>query len=178
MSSPNLNNKDNMTSSNPSKETKENALKKNYSFERIIKTPKENEKEKGDKEIVLSFNINLYEDEISFQVKEIKDNLKTELTLYKQNYLLNELKEISEYFSFLNSVNKIFESLKRNVVKKKDIISLEKSKVIIKFNINLDVIEEEIIINIPIVEISSTDEMNNIKETVIFLNEEKKIFKS
>ena len=55
---------------------------------------------------------------------------------------------------------------------------MEKSKVIIKFNINLDVIEEEIIINIPIVEISSTDEMNNIKETVIFLNEEKKIFKS
>ena len=144
----------------------------------VSKIIKENEKEKDEKEIVLSFNINLYEDEISFQVKEIKDNLKTDSALYKQNYLLNELKEISEYFSVLNNVDKIFESLKKNIEKKKDIISLEKSKVIIKFNINLDVIEEEIIINIPIVEISSTDEMNNIKETVIFLNEEKKNLKA
>ena len=45
----------------------------------------------------------------------------------------------------------------------------------IKFNINLDVIEEEIILSIPCIAITEIDVMNNIKETVIFLNEEKKI---
>ena len=48
----------------------------------------------------------------------------------------------------------------------------------IKFNINLDVIEEEIILNIPCIAITESDEMNNIKETVIFLNEEKKNLKA
>ena len=85
---------------------------------------------------------------------------------------------MSRYFSVLNNLDMIFESLKKNFEKNKDIISLEKDKVAIKFNINLDVIEEEIILNIPCIAITETDEMNNIKETVIFLNEEKKNLKA
>ena len=48
----------------------------------------------------------------------------------------------------------------------------------IKFNINLDVIEEEIILNISCITIIETEVMNNIKEIVIFLNEEKKNLKA
>ena len=72
-------------------------------------------------------------------------------------------------------MEKIFESLKKNFEKNKDIISLEKDKLVIKFNINFEVIEEEIVLNIPVEEKTETDEMNNIKETVVFLNVEKKI---
>ena len=65
-------------------------------------------------------------------------------------------------------MDKIFESLKKNFEKNKVIICLEKDKLITKFNINFDVIDEEIVLNIPIEEKTETDEMNNIKETVIF----------
>ena len=82
---------------------------------------------------------------------------------------------MSNFFAFLNNLEKIFDFFKKNFDNKKDMISLEKDKLIIKFNIILEVIEEEIILNIPIEEKTETDEMNNIKETVIFLNEEKKI---
>ena len=167
----NLNNTNNMITSIPNNQNNEKTIKKNYSFERTIKTEKE-------KEIVFSFRIILYEDEILFQIKEIKDNLKTESSIYKKNYTLDELKKESSYFAFLNNLDKIFESLNKNFEKNKDIISLEKNKVIIKFNINLDVIEEEIILNIPILEKSEYDEINNIKETFIFLNEEKKNLKA
>ena len=60
-------------------------------------------------------------------------------------------------------------------MKKKNYNHFYKDKLINKFNINFDVINEEIVLNIPIEEKTETDEMNNIKETVIFLNEEKKI---
>ena len=75
-------------------------------------------------------------------------------------------------------MDKIFDFFKKNFGKNKDIISLEKEKLIIKFNINLEVFEEEIVLNIPMEEKTETDEMNNIKETVIFLNEEKKNLKA
>ena len=156
-----------------SQETNIKEVKKNYTFEHIIKAVKGNE----ENEIILSFNIILYEDEILFEIKEIKDNLKTESALYKKNYSLEELKTVSGYFSLLKNLDKIFESLKKNIEKNKENISLEKDKVIIKLNINLDVIEEEIVLNIPYIEKSESDEMNNIKETVIFLNEEKKNLK-
>ena len=154
-----------------SPETNIKEVKKNYTFEHIIKAVKGNE----ENEIVLSFNIILYEDEILFNVKELKDNLKSESASYKKNYSLEELKYTSNFFGFLNNLEKIFDILKKNFEKNKDIISLEKDKLIIKFDINFDVVNEEIVLNIPIEEKTETDEMNNIKETVIFLNEEKKI---
>ena len=156
-----------------SPETNIKEAKKNYTFEHIIKAVKGNE----ENEIILSFNIILYEDEILFEIKEIKDNLKTESALYKKNYSLEELKDMGAYFTALKNLDKIFESLKKNIEKNKENISLEKDKVIIKLNINLDIIEEEIVLNIPYIEKSESDEMNNIKETVIFLNEEKKNLK-
>ena len=75
---------------------------------------------------MLSFNIILYENEILFQVKEIKDKLKTESAIYKNKYSFDELKKMSNYFSVINNLDKIFESLKKNFEKNKDIISLEK----------------------------------------------------
>lgn len=162
------------TTSAISNQTNERIIKKEYSFERIIKAGKEEE----GKEIVLSFNIILYEDEIIFNVKELKDNLKLESTSYKKNYSFEEIKYINNFFGYLNNLDKIFYIFRKNFEKNKDIISLEKEKLIIKFNINLEVIEEEIVLNIPIEGKTENDEMNNIKETIIFLNEEKKILKA
>ena len=159
------------TTSDINNQTNERIIKKDYSFERIIKAGKE----EGEKEIVLSFNIILYEYEIIINVKELKDNLKSESASYKKNYSLEELKYASNFFVYINNLEKIFDFFQKNFEKNRDIISLEKDKLVIKFNINFDVIDEEIVLNIPIEEKTETDEMNNIKETVIFLNEEKKI---
>ena len=95
------------TTSDINNQTNERIIKKNYSFERIIKAGKE---EKG-KEIVLSFNIILYEDEIILNVKELKDNLKSESDSYKKNYSFEEFKYNSNYFTFIHNLEKIFESL-------------------------------------------------------------------
>ena len=114
-------------------EAKMKSEKKYYSFEPILKV----KKEKEENEIVLSFNIILYEDEIIFNVKELKDNLKSESASYKKNYSFEELKYTSNYFTFINNLEKIYESLKKNFEKNKDIISLEKDKLIIKFNIKI-----------------------------------------
>ena len=84
------------TTSPITNQTNERIIKKDYSFERIIKAGKE----EGGKEIVLSFKIILYEDEIIFNVKELKDNLKSESASYKKNYSLEELKYTSNYFTF------------------------------------------------------------------------------
>ena len=94
MSSPRINTINNMNTIIQNEEAKMKSIKKSYSFERILKV----KKEKEENEIVLSFNIILYEEEILFKVKEIKDNLKTESAIYKKDYSLNELKEMSRYF--------------------------------------------------------------------------------
>ena len=94
------------TTSDINNKTNERIIKKDYSFERIIKAGKEE-----GKEIVLSFNIILYEDEIIFNVKELKDNLKSESASYKKNYSFEEFKYTSNYFTFINNLEKIFESL-------------------------------------------------------------------
>ena len=74
--------------------TNEKVIKKDYSFERIIKAGKD----EGGKEIVLYFNIILYENEIMINVKGLKDNLKSEVASYKKNYSLEELKYKSKFF--------------------------------------------------------------------------------
>ena len=97
------------TTSPSNNQSNEREIKKNFSFKRFIKT----EKEKESKEIVLSFNITLYEDEIEFHIKEITDNLKSESASYKKNYSFEELKNVSNFFVFLNNLEKIFESIKK-----------------------------------------------------------------
>ena len=69
-------------------QTNERIIKKDYSFERITKA----EKEEEGKEIVLSFNIILYEDEIIINVKELKDNLKSESASYKKKLFIRRIK--------------------------------------------------------------------------------------
>ena len=80
MSSPRINTINNMNTIIQNEEAKMKSIKKSYYFERILKV----KKEKEENEIVLSFNLILYEEEILFKVKEIKDNLKTESALYKK----------------------------------------------------------------------------------------------
>ena len=43
--------------------------------------------------------------------KELKDNLKSESASYKKNYSFEEFKYTSNYFTFINNLEKIFESL-------------------------------------------------------------------
>ena len=68
MSSPRINTINNMNTIIQNEEAKMKSIKKSYYFERILKV----KKEKEENEIVLSFNLILYEEEILFKVKENK----------------------------------------------------------------------------------------------------------
>jgi hypothetical protein len=117
--------------------------KKTFSFKRTIQ-----DKQKKSSQI-FSFTIIKSEEGIEIKIKEEKENLNFGASNYEKKYSYNDLKKISRYFEFLKTLDLIFESLKKNFDNKKDIISLEDQFIEIKFKINIDILEEEIILNIP-----------------------------
>lgn len=67
----------------------------------------------------------------------------------------------------------VFESLKKNFNNKKDIISIKNQFIEIKFKINIDILEEEIILNIPQIKEGNKEEMmEKLKNSLNFLNNE------
>ena len=141
--------------------------KKTFSFKRTIQ-----DKQKKSSQI-FSFTIIKSEEGIEIKIKEEKENLNFGASNYEKKYSYNDLKKISRYFEFLKTLDLIFESLKKNFDNKKDIISLEDQFIEIKFKINIDILEEEIILNIPQVKEGNKLEMiENLKNSLNFLNNE------
>ena len=121
---------------------------KNFTFVRTIqrnkKEPNIDEKEtpNSDKDqIILSFMIILYEEEIDINIKEVQDNLNTEKSFYQKYFTFEEFAKINKFFEFYRNLNNIFESLKKNFENNKDTISLEKENISINFKISLDILE-------------------------------------
>jgi len=141
--------------------------KKKFSFKRTIK-----DKQKKSSQ-TFSFTIIQREENIEIKIKEEKENFSFGASNYGKIYSYNDLKKISRYFEFLKTLDLIFESLKKNFDNKKDIISIENQFIEIKFKINIDILEEEIILNIPQVKEGNKEEMmENLKNTINFLNNE------
>ena len=141
--------------------------KKTFSFKRTIQ-----DKQKKSSQI-FSFTIIKSEEGIEIKIKEEKENLNFGASNYEKKYSYKDLKKISRYFEFLKTLDLIFESLKKNFDNKKDIISLEDQFIEIKFKINIDILEEEIILNIPQVKEENKEEMmEKLKNSLNFLNNE------
>ena len=136
-----------------------------FSFKRTIQI-----EQKGSQ--IFSFTIIESEEDIEIKIKEEKENLNFGANNYEKKFSLNDLKKISRYFEFLKTLDLIFESLKKNFDNKKDIISLENQTIIIKIKINMDVLEDVVILNIPLVKKGNKEEMENLKTSFDFLNNE------
>ena len=141
--------------------------KKTFSFKRTI----QNKQKKNSQ--IFSFTIIKIGESIEIKIKEEKENLSFGASNYEKKFSYNELKKISRYFEFLKTLDLVFESLKKNFNNKKDIISIKNQFIEIKFKINIDILEEEIILNIPQIKEGNKEEMmEKLKNSLNFLNNE------
>ena len=160
---------------------------KTVSFTRIIqqdeetpKGPEENQEKKKDKsleKIVLNFTLNLYEDEITFEVKQSKENIKAPQFIYEKGLNLDNFK--NNKFLAILTLDKIFDFIHQSFDQNLDQISFIENALKIVLMINLmNVMTEEINIEIPMIKMSSQDEMNSLKESMKFLDKEKNELKN
>ena len=100
------------------------------------------EKEKSDK-IILNFTVNLYEDELVFNVKQRKEKFKVTNIIYEKGFLPDYFKNYK--ILSLANLEKTFDLIHKSFELNYDHISLEENELRIKLMINLmDVITEEI----------------------------------
>ena len=132
---------------------------------------KEKEKEKSDK-FILDFTLNLYEDEIIFNVKQRKENFKVANIIYEKNFS-HEFFKSYKILTLLN-LEKTFDLIQKSFELDYDQIILEENELRIKLMINLmDVITEEINLEIPMIKMASQDEVLSLKESIKFLEQER-----
>ena len=81
--------------------------KNKYTFVRTLqKQENKNDKEtpKGQDQIVLSCSLLLFENDISIKIEEVQDSLNTNTTHYEKNFTFEELRKISEFFTFTKKI--------------------------------------------------------------------------
>ena len=140
--------------------------------------PKNNFKETNQEDINLSLNMILYEKEIEINIKGYKPNFKVPFIQYSKSYSFEELRNFNKFLALL-SIDKIFDVFQKSLEQKFDNISQgeKELKIILMINI-MDVMTEEILFTIPIIEMTNKDELESLKETIKFLDEERNILKS
>ena len=132
---------------------------------------KEKEKEKSDK-FILDFTLNLYEDEIIFNVKQRKENFKVANIIYEKSFSPEFFKSY-KILTLLN-LEKTFDLIQKSFELNYDHIILEENELRINLMINLmDVITEEINLEIPMIKMASQDEVLSLKESIKFLEQER-----
>ena len=132
---------------------------------------KEKEKEKSDK-FILDFTLNLYEDEIIFNVKQRKENFKVANIIYEKSFSPEFFKSY-KILTLLN-LEKTFDLIQKSFELDYDQIILEENELRIKLMINLmDVLSEEINLEIPMIKMANQDEILSLKESIKFLEQER-----
>ena len=132
---------------------------------------KEKEKEKSDK-FILDFTLNLYEDEIIFNVKQRKENFKVANIIYEKSFSPEFFKSY-KILTLLN-LEKTFDLIQKSFELDYDQIILEENELRIKLVINImDVLTEEINLEIPMIKMANQDEVLSLKESIKFLEQER-----
>ena len=127
--------------------------------------------DKNDK-VILTFILNLYENEILFNIEQRKENFKVANIIYEKSFLI----EFFKNYKILSTINldKIFDLIQKSFELNYDHITLEENKLKIKLMINLmDVITEEINMEIPMTKMTNQDEVLSLKESVKLLEQER-----
>ena len=150
---------------------------KTFSFTRTMQPneetpqgPKENKAQKEN--IVLNITLTLYEDEIVFNAKQSKENIKVPHIIYEKGYTFENLKNY-KILSIL-TLDKIFDIIKNSFTDNLDKISFldNELKVILMVNL-MNVMTEEINIDIPMIKMNSQEEMIVLKESMKYLDNER-----
>ena len=132
---------------------------------------KEKEKEKSDK-FILDFTLNLYEDEIIFNVKQRKENFKVANIIYEKSFSPEFFKSY-KILTLLN-LEKTFDLIQKSFELDYDQIIFEENELRIKLMINImDVLTEEINLEIPMIKMANQDEVLSLKESIKFLEQER-----
>ena len=132
---------------------------------------KEKEKEKSDK-FILDFTLNLYEDEIIFNVKQRKENFKVANIIYEKSFSPEFFKSY-KILTLLN-LEKTFDLIQKSFELDYDQIIFEENELRIKLMINImDVLSEEINLEIPMIKMANQDEVLSLKESIKFLEQER-----
>ena len=150
---------------------------KTFSFTRTMQPneetpqgPKENKAQKEN--IVLNITLTLYEDEIVFNAKQSKENIKVPHIIYEKGYTFENLKNY-KILSIL-TLDKIFDIIKNSFTDNLDKISFldNELKVILIVNF-MNVMTEEINIDIPMIKMNSQEEMIVLKESMKYFDNER-----
>ena len=150
---------------------------KTFSFTRTMQPneetpqgPKENKAQKDN--IVLNITLTLYEDEIVFNAKQSKENIKVPHIIYEKGYTFENLKNY-KILSIL-TLDKIFDIIKTSFTDNLDKISFldNELKVILMVNL-MNVMTEEINIDIPMIKMNSQEEMIVLKESMKYFDNER-----
>ena len=138
----------------------------------------EQDKDNENGNLNLTLNMLLYEEEIEFNIKGVKNGCKMPCTQYLKLFPLEELQKFNKFFSLLQT-DKIFDVLQKSFEKKYDAIFQSEEELKIQLMVNImDVMTEQISLNIPIIILSSKDELESLKESIKLMEEEKNNFKS
>ena len=112
-------------------------LTEKYVKDKLILDEKENEKEIEKhiyKRVLDNFNMEiymiLYEKKIKFNIKEIQDDLKSNLLIYETNFTIEKLSEKTVHFKNLGNIESIFKFLHDLLNDKKDKIKKKKIKLL------------------------------------------------
>ena len=141
-----------------SKENKENKLN--------------SEKEEIKDNIILTFNIILFDDEIVINVEQRKENSKIKNIIYEKNFLPEYFKDYKTLS--LANLEKKFELIQKSFELNYVHITLEENEIIIKLMINImDILTEEIKFEIPMIKMTNQDEVLFLKESMQFLEQER-----
>ena len=117
-------------------EEKEEKVIKSHSLERK-KTINKNK-------FIMDISILLLEDKIKFKIKEFKDNLKNNPTLYETDFKMNYFGKLSDYYKNQGGIQAIFDFLILRFNDNEDVIIKEANKIIIKVKYTFGSKEDEI----------------------------------
>ena len=152
-------------------------LTEKYVKDKLILDEKENEKEIEKhiyKRVLDNFNMEiymiLYEKKIKFNIKEIQDDLKSNLLIYETNFTIEKLSEKTVHFKNLGNIESIFKFLHDLLNDKKDKIKKKKNKIIISVKFPLGNNFEEISFDILFKDISLETSLKNINESLKEIN--------
>jgi len=134
--------------------------------------PNPKQAEEKSEKIILDFTLNLYQDEIVFNVKQRKENFKVANIIYEKGFLPDNFKNYKVLS--LGNLEKAFDFIQKSFELNYDHITLGENELKIKLMINLmDVISEEINLEIPMIKMANQDEVLALKESVKFLEQER-----
>ena len=120
---------------------------------------------------IFIINLLLYKEKIKIRINEIQDNLKSNPIIYESIFVMNDFEKVSKYYIKYTDIKAIYEFLCDLFKNKKD--SLDKKdddKIILNVSFTCGLKEDNITLEILNKELSLTNTLKNIKQSIKIIN--------